>query len=294
MKSSEPEYSIPALLQIILLCIIFGANPVAVKLSLAGMGPFTNAGIRFAFAVVIIIFWAKITGRSLRVEKEKWGRTFKLGLVLSFQISLFYFGMTKTSASHSALIANLLPFFVLILSHFFLSGDRMSWRKVIGMILGFGGVSIIFFEKQTISTQLMIGDIIMLAAVFFWAVRAIYTKRIIPDFEPFHLVIYPFVIAAPLFLVGGMLFDPVMIHDMNASVISALLFQSVAIASVGYVAWSTLLKRYGASSLYSFIFIMPISGVFFGWLILDEPMTMHLLTSLILVTAGLFIFHRTT
>ena len=184
-----------------------------------------------------------------------------VGLILTTQMSLFYIGMTKTNASHSALIANLLPFLVLILSHFFIPGDRITPRKMIGMLMGFSGVFLILSDKVGIRSGYQTGDLIVLAAVFMWACRIIFTKKVIQDFEPFHLVIYPFLFAAPLFLTGGVLLDPTMIIRIDQTIICALLYQSIAIASLGFVAWNTLLKTYGAASLHSFVFVMPIAGV---------------------------------
>jgi drug/metabolite transporter (DMT)-like permease len=124
-----------------------------------------------------------------------------------------------------------------------------------------------------------------------WACRIIFTKKVIRDFEPFHLVLYPFLFAAPLLLTGGVLLDPVMVIRLDRTIIWALLYQSIAIASLGFVAWNTLLKKYGAASLHSFVFLMPIAGVCFGGLILGEPVTPHLMASLALVTTGLMILH---
>lgn len=289
--ASRSEFSSGTTASIIVLCIIFGANPVAIKLSLAGFGPFTNAGIRFTIAAAIIFLWAILTRQPLKIKKHLWGSTLAVGMILATQMSLFYFGMTKTNASHGVLIANLLPFIVLVLSHFFIPGESITPQKIMGMLMGFFGVFLILTDKEGLSSGCQTGDMIVLAAVFMWACRIIFTKRVIQDFEPFHLVIYPFMFAAPIFLAGGVFLDPNMVIRLDRTILGALLYQSVAIASLGFVAWNTLLKKYGAASLHSFIFVMPIAGVCFGWLILGEPLTAHLLSALALVTAGLLVFH---
>ena len=63
------------------------------------------------------------------------------------------------------------------------------------------------------------------------------------------------------------------------------------IASLGFVIWNTFLKKYGASSLHSFVFIMPIAGVCFSGLLLGESITPHLLTAMVLVATGLMVIH---
>jgi drug/metabolite transporter (DMT)-like permease len=69
-------------------------------------------------------------------------------------------------------------------------------------------------------------------------------------------------------------------------------YQAFVTASFGLIGWTMMIKRYGASTLHSFIFIMPISGVFFGVVMLGEPLTMGLIGSIVLVTVGLIIVNR--
>ncbi|MGD9012659.1 MAG: DMT family transporter, partial [Desulfobacterales bacterium] len=71
----------------------------------------------------------------------------------------------------------------------------------------------------------------------------------------------------------------------------ALLYQSLVTAAFGFVAWNTLLQKYGAVALHSFIFIMPISGVSLGGLVLGEPITVKILIALALIVAGILIVH---
>ena len=80
-----------------------------------------------------------------------------------------------------------------------------------------------------------------------------------------------------------------MIVHLDGKVISALLYQSLVTASFGFVAWNTMLLKYGAVALHSFIFIMPIAGVLLGGLILGEPITWELLTALALIVSGIVI-----
>ena len=62
-------------------------------------------------------------------------------------------------------------------------------------------------------------------------------------------------------------------------------------ASFGFVAWNTLLKKYGATALHSFIFVMPISGVLFSNLVLGEPFTLRLFAAMMAIAAGIVVIH---
>ena len=274
-----------------LLCVMFGANAAAVKFSLAGLGPFTALAIRFAMASCAIALWAKASGRSFRLKRGQGGRIFVLTSFFVVQLSLFYLGLSRTYASRGALIVNLLPFFVLILAHFFLPGDRITLKKSVGMILGFSGVAVLFANQGGESGGFRSGDLIVLAATTIWSCNTIYVKRIIHDFQPFHIVLYSMLFATPIFFAGGCLWDKPMAGNVDWGVVAAMAYQGLATASFGFVAWNTMLRRYGATSLHAFVFIMPVSGVIFGAVLLGEPVTSNLLLALVLVTMGILTVH---
>ena len=291
MASDNAEMTLIPGIFIICLTVIFGGNAVAIKLALTGMGPLTTAGLRFALAAVAIACWAHLTGRSFRIKS---GQAFQLLIVstaFTIQLCLFYLGLERTYASRGVLISNLLPFFVLFLSHRFISGERITWKKLAGIILGFTGVAFMFTSRQGFSGSLHSGDLIIFAAVVVWSCNVVYTKRIINDYSPFHLVLYPMIFSVPVFLSTGFLWDGRMIYDINLTVIGAYVYQSLISAAFGFVAWSTMLKRYGASTLHSFVFIMPIAGVVCSGLLLNEPITPNLIVAMVFIAAGILLIH---
>ncbi len=287
----NPDVTLLSGIFIVFLNIVFGANAVAIKIALTGIGPFTTAGIRFAIAAVAIAIWAKVTGQPFGLKKKQLLPLFIVSGCFTAQLSLFYFGLSKTLASRGVLIGNLLPFIVLFLCHFFIPGDRITVKKMVGIVLGFSGVVFIFANGHQLSGAFNPGDLIILGAVIIWSCNGVYTKTIIHAFAPFHVVLYPMIFSVPIFLIEGFLFDPAMIHKIDAWVIGSLAYQSLVCAAFGFVAWNTLLKKYGATTLHSFVFIMPISGVLFSGLVLKDPITSNILVAMLLITTGIMVIH---
>jgi len=288
---SNPELSIGAMVFTIFLCVLFGSNAVAVKVAFSGMGIFTSAAIRFGIAAVAIYLWSRITGQTIALKKGQFHQVLIFSALFTVQLSLFYLGLSKSNASRATLLANLLPFFILFLAHFFIPGDRISRRKFFGILLGFTGVVFMFLDESAIRAGVRTGDIIILGAVTIWSCSAVYLKRIISEYHPFQVVLYSTMFSVPLFLVEALLWDHAMIFNLDASVIAAILYQSLATASFGFVAWNTLLKKYGAVSLHSFLFIMPIAGVALGGLVLGEPITAKILLALAFIVCGILVVH---
>lgn len=275
----------------VFICMLFGANAVAIKISLEGLGVFTTAGIRFGIASVAIFLWARITGRSFEIKKEQFVQLVVIAIVFTVQLSLFYLGLSKSNASRGTLLVNFQPFFTLFLAHFFIPGDRITKRKIMGILLGFAGVAFVFLEKKGVASDFEVGDVMILAAAFLWSCNAVYTKRIISAFKPFQIALFPMIFSVPFFFLEGVLWDHHMIAFINSKIIGAMVYQSLITASFGFVVWNSLLQRYGAVALHSFIFIMPITGVLLGGLILGEPITINILIAMLLIVAGILMTH---
>lgn len=294
MTSNEPanqDLSVLTVLFTIFLCILFGSNAVAIKMAFQGLGVFTTAGIRFSVAAIVIFLWARLTGKQLGLKKGQGRQILILSIIFWAQLSLFYFGLSKSNASRGTLLANLVPFFILFLAHVFIPGDRITRKKFFGILLGFGGIVFMFADKGDMSADFRKGDLIILAGTFLWSCNAVYLKNIISGYNAFQIVLYNTAIAAPLFFLEAFLFDSAMIFNFDGRVLGAVLYQSLVTASFGFVTWNSMLQKYGAVALHSFVFIMPIAGVALGGLILDEPITSKIIVALALITSGILVVH---
>ncbi len=279
----------PAVAAISAICVLFGSNAIAIKLSLAGFGPFTAAGLRFAMASAAISLWAMATGRPFAIKKEQGVPLLILSIIFTVQLSLFYYGLSMTNVSRGTLIINFQPFVVLILAHFLIPDDRISKKKTAGLVLGFAGVSFVFLDHGVASAGIRTGDLFILGTTILWGINAVYVKRIINGFRVFHIVLYPMLLSVPLFLLAGFAWDPVMVGQIDLIVLAALLYQGLVTAAFGFVAWNYFLKIYGVVTVHSFTFIIPMSGVLLGGLILGEPITKNILVALVLIGSGIFV-----
>lgn len=273
----------------IFICILFGANPVAIKFCLTGIGAFTAVGVRFSIAAIVIFAWSKYKKIPLALNRKQLGQVGILAVIFVVQLSCFYLGMSKTTASHGALISNILPFMVLVMAHFFIPGDTFTPKKGIGILLGFIGVCFLFFDQQDLSGDLKKGDLIILAAVFLWSSNAVFVKRIISGYNVMQITLYPMLFGVPFFFLAGFLWDDQMVRMVNPTIIKAVLYQAIVTASFGFITWNSLLQRFGATTLHSFIFIMPLTGVLFGVLLLGETLTPNLVIAIIFIVAGVII-----
>jgi len=290
-ESREKEWTLYSVSLAVFLSAAFGANAVAIKISVSGIGPFTAAGIRFLIASLVVFAWARATGRSFHMHRDQVHPLLVIFLIFFSQISFFYLGINRTNASRAVLISNLQPFFVLFLAHFFIPDDRITFRKVVGLLLGFVGVCLVFLEREGVTEGFQIGDVLMVLSTSLWAVSAVYTKTVLHRLSPHFIAFYQMVVSVPLFFLCGLLWDQPMIGSLNAEVVIAVLYQALVAAAFGFIAWNTLLQQHGAVILNSFNFILPITGVFLAWWLLSEPLTVKILLALLFITAQMLVLY---
>jgi drug/metabolite transporter (DMT)-like permease len=289
----DPNQPMPisAIFSTICICSAFGANAVAIKVCLTGMGPYTTAALRFIMASIAIYAWARLTGQPFAINRRQVLQLLVLTVIFTVQISLFYFGLSKTYAARATLLVNLQPFLVLLLAHFFVPGDRITIRKFLGLLVGFMGVMLLFVEKAPWLAPYALGDLVIVLVALLWSCNAVYVKRIIANFEPFQIVLYPMILSIPVFIVEAFFWDHPPVGHLNVKIITALLYQGLVTASFGFVAWNALLQKYGTVALHSFLFILPVSGVFLSAIILDEPISSFIAGSMVLIAMGIFLLH---
>lgn len=273
------------------LCVLFGANTVAVKITFMGFGVLGSAAIRFFIAAVVITAWALIKRKSFRLQPGQWRYLLVFSTFFTIQLALFYAGLDRTYASRGALLINLMPFLVLVLAHLFIPGDTMTRPKVLGLLLGFAGVACVLLDQQALSGRIRSGDLIVLVATFVWAANTIYLKRVISAFEPFHIVLYSMLFSVPFLSAGSWFFDEALVSSPSAASLLALLYQSLITGSFGFLVWNTLLKKHGAVAMHSFIFIMPIAAVLLAGVLLGDPMGPGITAALVLIVAGVVVVH---
>ena len=98
-------------------------------------------------------------------------------------------------------------------------------------------------------------------------------------------------IGSVIFLAEALIFESPMIRYIDWKILTAMFYQTVIAAAFGYLLWNYMLSQHGAIAMHSFVFIMPISSVFFSGLLLGEPITIYIIISLVLITAGIWLLH---
>jgi drug/metabolite transporter (DMT)-like permease len=271
------------------LCVLWGANAVAIKFTLSGLGPCTAAAVRFGLAAAMLAAWSAATGARLRPAAGELGPLILNSLLFAFQLALVYIGFTFTNASRGVLLINLQPFFLLFIAHFFLRGDRITPLKLAGLAIGFAGAACVFLDRAGTASGALAGDLMILVSTVGWAAGAAYTKHLIQSISSLKIVFTQLLFSLPVFALGAALWDSPAVAGVTAGVVAALLFQAAVTTCFAFLAWNRLLIVHGAVALHAFVFLIPVSGVLLAGLFLGEALNAMILLALLLIAGGILI-----
>ncbi|MBI1355219.1 MAG: EamA family transporter [Acidobacteria bacterium] len=274
--------------------MLWGGNVIALKYGLDTFPPLWSAFWRFLSGAVAVIVWAKLQGVRLWPDRRDWRAVVLLGVLFTLQITCLNFGVGWTSAAFAVVLLNSHPVFTNLQGHFADSEEKLNGRRLFGLALAFGGICWVAAGKPSVAkAPLPIwGNVLMIVSANLLALRVIYTRRLVQSTHPTRPVVWQMVFSLPFFLGGAWVLEPPTLQPVRWEPVAAILYQGVVIAGFCFVAWTTLLRSFSASTLSMFAFTVPFFGVLLSAVVLDEAIPPSLLLGALLVTAGIVIVTR--
>ena len=118
----------------------------------------------------------------------------------------------------------------------------------------------------------------------------VYIKKYLAErVHPIHTFLYQLVFSVPVTFICALVLESKWILDVRSAVVAALLYSSVIVAFISYLAWFKLIHIYPVSELAVFTFLMPVFGVAAGAIALGEQLTAGLLAGLACVSVGIYV-----
>ncbi len=276
------------------LTMLWGLQQVAIKLALPGMSPVTQAALRSIVATGLLLAWARWRGVALWQPGHARDGTLwaglGAGLLFAGEFVFIYSGLTHTTASRMVVFVYLSPILTALGLAWLIPGERLSPVQWAGVLVAFGGLLLAFFDGLAVDSgrSTLRGDLFGVIAAVLWAATTLLVRKSALAQAPAATTLawQLGVSALALPLAAWALNEPGVIR-LDAQTVGSLVFQSVIVAFASYLAWFWLLTRYLAGRLAVFSFLAPMFGVFFGVVLLGEPLTLRFVVAAALVGAGI-------
>lgn len=283
-----------AIAVIVLLCLSWGFNHVAVKLALHDVPPMLQATIRSVIATILVAGWCVVRG----IPLFRRDGTLIVGIVAGFMFGLefilIYQGLVYTTATRAAVFLYLAPFIVVIGSRIFLPADRFRPSQWLGLALSFVGMIVAFgLPTPALDPRQTLGDLMMIAAAVFWAGTTLIIKASrLNGTSPEKVMLYQLVVSVPMMALAAWFAGERIERWPDHQALAWMAYQSIWVVSVTFVIWFALIKKYAASRVSAFTFLTPLFGVAAGHFVMGEPLTLAFMAAVVFVAAGLVLVNK--
>lgn len=286
---------VSGVLLLLLLSFLWGGNMVSIKISNQGVPPILAAAIRSIFSSLALAAYLLLSGRKLFFPREHLMHGIAIGVLFGAEFLLLYCGIDFTDASRAVIFLYTHPFWVAAGAHALVAGERLTIAKSLGLMLAFVGLASVFGARPaTMGDLYWVGDLMEVAAAFLWAATTVYIKKFVSirPVDHYQTLFAQLFFSIPVLVLGSLAFEwgrPLM---FPSSVVIALFYQTVIIATLSYILWFWMIYHYQVSRLAAFTFLAPLFGVILSCLILGESLSTRLLTGLSLVAVGIYLVNR--
>jgi drug/metabolite transporter (DMT)-like permease len=280
---------------LILIAIIWALNFSVVKVSLQEIDSLSFNALRYLLAAGLLAYTARARGYSLKVDREDFWPLVGIALVGNVLYQLFFIiGVDYTYSANAAVILGTIPVWVALLSHLF-TDEKLTRYKSIGIGLAFTGIVLIVTGSKagiSIASKTFLGDVIILCAAISWGVYTILAKRFLKK--------YPSTQFTGVMSIIGMIFLLIIglpnLTQVNWTGISlkgwgGIFYSGLLSIGLAYLIWNNSVSKIGAVRTAAYQNLVPVLGLVFGVVLLQEALTLQQYSGSALVIVGI-IFSR--
>ncbi|MBS7656911.1 DMT family transporter [Candidatus Bathyarchaeota archaeon] len=276
------------LLLFLLLAILWGTGWSATKIALSYVPSPVFMLHRFIFSTITMSPVFLAIRKRVQGDTKTLKRLLLLCAINTFGVMVTNTGLEGESSGIGAVLTYTQPLFVSCLAVPFL-GEKINFIKLIGTILGFIGVILLFLGKIHLIT--LISPLLLILGAFLWAVTVVYYKRFLSYVDSFVTNFFQWAFgiiplgALNLFL--GRHFFP-----QEPMYLWMVLYTSIGSATIGWTIWLYLLSREDVTVVSSSSFLIPLIAMFSGWVFLKENISAESLLGSMLVLLGVFLVNK--
>jgi drug/metabolite transporter (DMT)-like permease len=281
-----------------LCCLLWGSAVPAVKIGygLIGIAPSDTpslllfAGIRFTISGLLLLAYARLTGKPIIQPPRQLGQLSLLGLVSTAGQYLFYYvGLAHSTGVKVSITTSTSTFFSVLLAHFIYANDKLSSRRVLGCLLGFAGVVAVNLGGTGFDLSFTpLGEGFILIAAMLFSVAGIYGKGVSRHVDVVVMTGWQLMLGGLVLTVAGLVTGGQFAHfGWDAT---ALLAYLATLSAAAFALWALLLKHNPVGPIAIFNCLIPLFGVTLSGLFLGESiLEWKNLVALVLVCAGIWL-----
>jgi drug/metabolite transporter (DMT)-like permease len=284
-----------AYIALALVSFFWGTTYLAARISAQHIPGLFVAGVRQFVSGTLLVGYFLSIGYKLP-DKKSWIKIAIQGvLLLCISQGLLTWALEFIESGLAAIIAGLVPLFVALFSILLLRFARFTPLMILGLIVGFGGVVTIFYEHfaQLVNSKYSLGIGLSLTATISWSFGTVFASRYKPDTEiMFSVGLQMLIAGCIMLLVCGVSGKYVNLMEANAAALWGLLYLILIGSLLTYSAFVFAVSKLPPTQVSIYAYINPIVAIFLGWLILQEQMSMNVITGTLITLGGVYLVNK--
>ena len=284
-----------ALIALGMVCFFWGTTWIASRQGVKYMPALQLAGIRQSIGGLLCVIYFLGKGRALPRGKE-WGPILVLSL-LNFALSngLSTWGVKYISAGLGSIIAATFPLWIVIIN-LFTAKSKIPVKAVIGLLLGFTGVCVIFYEHLAdfLNTEFRFGILLSLGASWTWAFGTLYTKQQAAAFNPYFSLGLQMLISGIVTTIISQSFgQTIPIQDIPWQSWTAIAYLASFGSVISFIAYLYALQNLPTEQASVYAYINPVVAVLLGSLLFNEKLTLFIAARGAITLLGVHLINKT-
>ncbi|HEX9674818.1 MAG TPA: DMT family transporter [Anaerolineales bacterium] len=276
------------------LSLIWGSSFLWIKIAVQEVGPMTLVAFRLLFGLLALLIAARVTRQRLRVSRRDlpfYAIVAVLNTALPF--TLISWGETRIDSGIAAILNGSMPLFVLVLAHFWLQDERITWMRLAGLLAGFGGVGLIVgLGAAGVFEGNRLGQLAVLGGAMSYALASTFSRRYLRNRQPLAQATMTVLVADILLWASAAAFErPLRLPQLPISWV-AMLWLGLLGTGIAYLLYFYLINTWGSTRSSLVTYAMPVIGVALGVSFLAEPLDARMMLGTLLVVAGVVLVNR--
>lgn len=278
------------------LTVIWGSSFMWIKIAVQEIGPFKVVSIRMMFAVLILFV-------ILKARKIAAPKTWKMRGILLLQgmmsATIPWVLITWAEQYIDSAVATIyngtVPMFTMIFAHVFVRDDRMTTRKVSGLLLGFAGVIVLAQNSVfhgngngSASYMILLGQGAMLLAAIFYGISNVYARIKLHSVPPVFQAFYTTLFAGMILWVATPVIESPLVLPVKSVTWIAIAWLGILGAALSYILFYRLLHEIGPTRVSLVCYSIPVVGVSLGVIFLKEQLSWYLIVGALLIVSGVW------
>lgn len=277
-----------------LVCILWGTTWIASKEGVKRMPALQMASIRQLIAGLMYVSFFLYKKVPLPKGKE-WIPVLVLSF-LNFILSngLSTWGVKYISAGLGSIMGAIFPLWLVVIG-LFTSKEKLPQKAILGLLLGFGGVCVIFYDhlQDFFNADFRFGIILSLIATWTWAFATLYTKKQAAHFNPyFSLGLQMLISGVTLFIFTNLTGNAVSLTEVPWQSWGAIAYLVIFGSLTAFICYLYALQNLptGQASIYAYI--NPIVAVLCGWIIFHEKISIYITLGGLVTLLGVYLVNK--